>query len=260
VEREEGLAVPVTQNRLYLYAIVAGRGPLREPLAGLADAPVTLLPYRGIAAAVSQVDASTLQPEPEQLLRHEEVVEALMDERTSLPVRFGTILSGPQPLRNVLAQRYATLSADLKRLAGQVEVGLRVLWDVDARQIDGGIGTTPSGSACATEGASSRGTSYLLARARELAGERLLQERARSLEGWCRQRLGPLATDMVTRTLVTTGLPVSAAFLLPEEKMGALLAGVARLHTERPELDFACTGPWPPYHFVTFAGAQNDND
>ena len=47
-------------------------------------------------------------------------------------------------------------------------------------------------------------------------------------------------------------MPVSAAFLTPRSDLAALLAdAAAQMQNERPDLDLVCTGPWPPYHFVT---------
>jgi len=235
-----------TQGRLYLYAIVAGDQPLARPLAGLADAPVTLLPYQQIAAAVSQVDLDGVKPEPEQLLRHEELVEALMAQRSTLPVRFGTVLSSAEKVHETLAERYDTYLADLQRLGGQVEIGLRVVWDVEAARPGQ---PDPQGFA-SFPGSGGPGARYMLTRVQEAAAERLLKEQAQALAAWCRQRLGPLASDMVTRVLATDGLPVSAAFLVPREGVAALLAEAAQMQRESPELAFVCTGPWPPYHFV----------
>ena len=119
-------------DRLYLYAIVAGAASLESPLTGLADAAVTLLPYRDLAAAVSPVALEDVRPGPEQLTCHERVVEVLMAQRSTLPVRFGTVLSDADAVLATLAERYDTFAVDLMRLAGQVEVGLRVLWDPEA--------------------------------------------------------------------------------------------------------------------------------
>jgi hypothetical protein len=290
-----------TQDRLYLYAIVTGSQALEAALVGLGDAPVTLLPYQGIAAAVSAVEVDRVRPEAEQLLRHEQVIEALMAQRSTLPVRFGTVLSSTAKVLETLAERYDNLLANLVRLAGQVEVGLRVLWDAEAVKTHvetfevspapwpGATGPLwvvqpgaegplepkapcgwaavatlawPPGQAgrrqdrlAARPGETSKifdrpGTRYLLARAQEAAAERFLTGRAQALEIWCRQRLGPLASDMTTRVLATDGLPVSAAFLVLRDRVPALLAEAGQMQRESPELEFICTGPWPPYHFV----------
>ncbi len=233
-------------DRLYLYAIVTGAHPLEPALTGLADAAVTLLSYHDLAAAVSAVASEGVRPDPEQLLCHERVVEALMVQRSTLPVRFGTVLAADSLLA-ILAERYATFAADLVRLAGQVEIGMRILWDSEA--IRRSLPESPA--PVANPGDERPGTRYLLARGREVAAERQLREAAQTLETWCLARLKPLANDSTTRLLTTAAMPVSAAFLTPRSDMAALLTAATQMQSERPDLDLVCTGPWPPYHFVT---------
>lgn len=248
-------------DRLYLYAIVTGVHPLEAALTGLADAAVTLLPYRDLAAAVSAVapegpstGSGGVRPEPEQLLCHERVVEALMDQRSTLPVRFGTVLDADNLLAT-LAERHATFAADLVRLAGQVEMGMRVLWDPEVIRRNlpvpppAGLPELPVPAANTSD--ERPGTRYLLARSREVAAERQLREAAQALEAWCLARLRPLASDSTTRLLTTAAMPVSAAFLTPRSAIATLLAAATQMQRERPDLDLVCTGPWPPYHFVT---------
>jgi hypothetical protein len=246
-------------NRFYLYAIVAGAHPPEPSLTGLAGAAVTLLPYRDLAAAVSEVAGEGVRPDPEQLLCHERVVETLMAQRSTLPVRFGAVLSDADAVLTILDERYAAFAADLARLAGQVEVGVRILWDPDAMavpqcpeqrgRLSAGL---PAPAAPATDPGDDRpGTRYLLARAQEVAAERRLREAAQALETWLLARLKPLASTSVTRLLATAAMPVSAAFLTSREDVAALLAAAAEMQRERPDLDLVCTGPWPPYHFVS---------
>lgn len=234
-------------DRLYLYAIVNGVHPLESPLAGLAGTAVSLLPCYDLAAAVSPVMLDAVRPEPEQLLCHERVVEALMVQRSTLPVRFGTVLSGTDQVLATLAERHHTFAADLSRLEDQVEVGVRVLWDAEAVRR-----TRPEQALPITVARDDRpGTRYLLARAEEQAVERQLRWEAERLEAWCMTRLKPLATDASTQLLMTAAMPVSAVFLTPRTGVTALLEAAAHLQVERPDLQVVCSGPWPPYHFVT---------
>lgn len=237
--------------RLYLYAIVAGLKPLEMSCTGLAGAALILLPCRDLAAVVSPVVSEEVRPEPEQLLCHERVVEALMAQRSTLPVRFGTVLSDADAVIAALTERYAAFHADLDRLAGQVEIGLRILWDPEAIRHSLTVPPPTGLPEPLAAGDERPGTRYLLARAREATIERQLRAEAQALEAWCLARLGPLASANVTRLQATPAMPVSVAFLAPRCDMGALLAAGEQLQRERPDLDLVCTGPWPPYHFVT---------
>jgi hypothetical protein len=233
-------------ERRYLYAIVDGAEPLTAPLMGLGDAPVSLLVCRDIAAAISPVDAGQLEPVTERLLCHETVVETLMEQRSTLPVRFGTIFSHPDRVLEVLNQRHAGFKADLARVAGQVEIGLRLLWDVEA--VRGAYQPAHTAPHIAADGAGAR---YLRERLASTALERHLHAQAELLDAWCRECLGPTTSDIHIRLLATEKMPVSAAFLVRRERLDDVLSVVRRMSSERLDLDVICTGVWPPYHFVS---------
>lgn len=232
-------------DRRYLYAIVAGAEQLSAPLAGLGDAPVSLLVFQDVAAAISPVDVGQLEPVTERLLCHEAVVEALMEQRSTLPVRFGTIFSHANKVLEVLSQRHASFKADLERVAGQVEIGLRLLWDVEA--VRSAYKPDPPLPHFAADGAGAR---YLRERLASTAIERHLHAQAELLEAWCRECLGPMTSDIHIWLLATEKMPVSAAFLIRRERLDDVLNVVRRMSCERLDLDLICTGIWPPYHFV----------
>lgn len=240
-------------SRFYLYAIVAGVEPPPWS-AGLCGATVTLLPYRNLAAVVSQIGSEDVRSEPAQLLCHERVVEALMAQRSTLPVRFGTVLSDAKAVIATLVERYSVFRADLERLDGQIEMGLRIVWDTETvRQkltVPQPAAVPEALARTAVSDDARPGTRYLLERAREVMIERELRAEAQALEGWCLERFATLTSENVTRLLATPAMPVSAAFLAPQCKLDAFLAVGAQMQRERPELDLVCTGPWPPYSFV----------
>ena len=58
---------------------------------------------------------------------------------------------------------------------------------------------------------------------------------------------------MTVRLLATDRLPVSAAILVHRERMPGLIAVVKEMQHEAIARGWqiVCTGPWPPYHFIT---------
>src|SRR5208337_5537951 len=83
-----------------------------------------------VAAVVSDVGVERLRPERSHLAAHQEVLKKLMAEATPLPMAFGIIADSPQAVRNLLSRNQHALLEQLKRVAGKVEMGLRVAWDV----------------------------------------------------------------------------------------------------------------------------------
>ena len=106
-------------SKFYLYAITdRPESPLpvippvdKESGNGLEDATTISLEYRAIAAVISPIGVSEAPATEANLWRHEAVVEALMTDRTVLPVRFGTILADETAVRSFLAAHYAGLVA-----------------------------------------------------------------------------------------------------------------------------------------------------
>lgn len=116
--------------RLYLYAIA----PASEDrcLGGIGVDGGTVYAVRSgrLAALVSDVGAA-LRPERRQLAAHQEVLRRLMQEGAPvLPVAFGVVADGREALVRVLGRNQRALLAELGRVAGRVEMGLRVSWDV----------------------------------------------------------------------------------------------------------------------------------
>jgi hypothetical protein len=53
-----------------------------------------------------------------------------MEECDLLPMRFGVISGGPKAVRGLLAKNRDAIASQLQRVAGKVEMGLKVGWDV----------------------------------------------------------------------------------------------------------------------------------
>lgn len=206
---------------------------------GLANAPHFSLAYRDIAAVVSHLSEAEVIPTQENLWQHEEVVEALMTDYAVLPARFGTILPDEPAVQAVLAGRYADFVANLDRVRGRVEVGLRVIWP-DTPPIPPFKG-----------GDRGSGRSYLLAR---LEQERQAQARHREAETLAAElddQLVGLAVERIHQVLVTPHLLLTAAYLLERDRLITFRQAVEKLSPAYPSLCFLCTGPWPAYNFVT---------
>jgi len=102
-----------------------GYGPV-----GIDGGEVYAISGSGLAAVVSDVPNRRIRPERRHLSAHQEVLKRLMEEDTVLPMSFGMIADSPQAVREILSKNRDTLTEQLQRLAGKVEMGLRVVWDV----------------------------------------------------------------------------------------------------------------------------------
>lgn len=84
---------PTTARACYLYGIVRADARLPEDLAGLGGGEVTLVRHGELAGVVSEITHGKALGTREDLLAHEAVVEALAAETTTLPLRFGAVVT-----------------------------------------------------------------------------------------------------------------------------------------------------------------------
>jgi hypothetical protein len=123
-------AVPVAQGRNYLYAIVAGGEPRSYPSLGIEGNDVYTISEGRVAAVVSGLASSKIRPQRANLAAHQAVLKCLMAATTPLPMAFGTVATSPEAIRGILVRNRRTFEEQLERVAGKVEMGLRVAWDV----------------------------------------------------------------------------------------------------------------------------------
>jgi hypothetical protein len=212
-----------------LYAITDHPGP---PLPDLA--PLRSVARRDLAAVCAPAPEGEVTPEV--LWRHERVVEALMDRRDVLPIRYGTRVSDEAAAGEAIEANHDRLVRSLEFVRGAVEVSVRVL--VVDQALVGERRTAPVGRAAGTSGAE-----YLRARAHQAAAQ---ADAARVVH----EPLSAVARAQVTRPPSLPGEMLRAAYLIARDEVQSFSALVSTLQTENPGLRLTCTGPWPAYSFA----------
>jgi hypothetical protein len=77
----------------YVYGIVPADVPVPENLTGVAGGEVILVPHDDLAGVVSEIFTGQALGTRDDLLAHEAVVESLAAETTTLPLRFGSVVT-----------------------------------------------------------------------------------------------------------------------------------------------------------------------
>ena len=226
----------------YVYAILAREPPLSSGLRGFGGAAVSTVPWRALAAATSPLQSDAPRPTPENVWRHEAIVESLRQQGPALPVRFGTVLADAAAVADALAARYDVLAADLARLGDKVEFSLSVLWDPPR--------TLEEDQALRRE-AQGPGARYLQARLAAHRREAAGREKARALARALDRELSVHALERRCTLLPTPRMAVRAAYLLEPGRVPAFQDAFAQLRRAHPDLRLLVSGPWPPYSFVT---------
>ncbi len=114
-----------------LYALCASDGEKPDyKLVGLESAPVYAIDKDGLRAVVSDTQGGRLRPDRRNIGAHQSVLHALTEAGTVLPIRFGIIARSAKAVEDLLVANQRTIKKHLEQLAGRVEMGLRVSWDV----------------------------------------------------------------------------------------------------------------------------------
>ena len=115
----------------YIYCIIATSqerkfGPIG--IGGRGDDVLTF-GHNSLSMVVSSHPITKFVVNRDNMLAHERVIEEVMKEFDSvLPVRFGTIASNADEIRNLLARRYGEFKNALRDLDHKVELGVKGVW------------------------------------------------------------------------------------------------------------------------------------
>jgi Gas vesicle synthesis protein GvpL/GvpF len=213
---------------LLLYAIADRDHAVPTGTTGLAGEPLRVI-SAGELRAIAGECLSAPEATPEVLLGFEQVMESLMGERTVLPARFGTVLPDEAAAVDLLTERHRQFADALRRVGGAVEMGVRAGW-ADAEP------KLPADE--------SRGADYLLGRLEH-------RQRAQRVAAELDAALAGLARERACRILPRPDGQVTAAYLVTRPRVDAFRAACDRLTQTVTDASVICTGPWPPYNFVT---------
>ncbi len=115
----------------YIYCIIETKqernfGPIG--LGGRGEEVLTI-GYDDLSMVVSNHPMTRLTASRANMLAHQEAIEAVMKEFDSvLPVRFGTVASGADEIRNLLDRRHIEFKNALSDMDRKVELGVKGIW------------------------------------------------------------------------------------------------------------------------------------
>ena len=222
---------------IYVYAVITGIDANVLPVSGMEDGPVVLRRFGELTIAFSEHERAPVATAPENLLRHEQVVERFMSADSLLPARFGTLFESDAALGECVARNRVALLEGLDRVRGCVEMGVRVFW-------------TQAADPPRDASRPATGREYLLRRAEDEHDRRRKEQEAHQLAEVLHAPLSAAAVQSTCRVLVAPQLPLSGAYLIRRERMDEFRRTVQALASAHPGLRMLCTGPWPCYHFA----------
>lgn len=236
--------------KLYAYCVSEDGKPVdKELVTGIAGSSVRWLKADELIVAVSDVDGDTIAITRENVLAHERVVRRVLEYTTPLPFRFGTLVSETR-LRSYLQTQQAAFLSKLLLVDGCVEMGVKIIWQPHSTnkesQSEELSATTPVGKQ-PIEGA---GSAFLLAKRQQVMGEKILAEKAGEIASWLNERIAASIRKDQTSVRPDEKLVLTSAHLVERAVLEQYRRTLKQACSERPELHFLTSGPWPPYSFV----------
>ncbi len=113
----------------YIYCIIDTRMERNFGPVGIGGADVMTVGYNDLSMVVSVHPLTKFIINPDTLLAHQKVIEKVMEEFDSvLPVRFGTVASNANEIRNLLDRRYMEFKNQLMYMKYKIELEVKGIW------------------------------------------------------------------------------------------------------------------------------------
>ncbi|MBI4684680.1 MAG: GvpL/GvpF family gas vesicle protein [Nitrospirae bacterium] len=117
------------QEGKYIYCIIATKQERNFGPIGIGGEEILTIGHEDLSMVVSNHPMTKFVVNRENMLAHEKVIEEVMKEFDSvLPVRFGTIASNADELRNLLDRRYREFKNLLRDMDHKIELGVKGIW------------------------------------------------------------------------------------------------------------------------------------
>lgn len=243
-------AIAQDERVLYLYGITKSPAPT-PGVSGVDDvAKIEPIACAGLVCWISRVPrwdfADNLSKNIENLdwlaamsIRHQRAVSAIAEAAEILPARFGTIFLDESSLSADIKSRKEALEADFKRIQGSEEWGIKVF-------------ALPPQSVPLPATVRS-GKDYLQAKSaliRKRASKGPDEEVRQLAEALKRISLATAEGGSISRG--RRDLQYQVSLLLKKQDRKKLEDLLARFSTRwKQTRKIECTGPWPPYSFVS---------
>ncbi|MFH0775228.1 MAG: GvpL/GvpF family gas vesicle protein [bacterium] len=239
----------------YLYCVInESQGRNFGPIGiGDRDDEVYTLCFRDLACVISSTPMTKYVISRENLIAHEKVIEVVMkDYDAVLPVRFCTIATSTEEVRNLLMKRYQELKNLLRSMDNKVELGLKVFWQ-DMEGIFREISSTHKEVKSLKEKLTKKFTSPSLDEKVDL-GKKVKDalEKKREVEAEeILDILRPKCINLRNNKIIGDNMVLNCAYLVDKAHEGEFddyIEELTQKHKDR--LKFKYVGPVAPFNFA----------
>ena len=240
----------------YIYGIIDSGNENELGISGLgSSSPVYTIAHQDLSCVVSDYFSEELSSMSKEavvrfLLAHQVVVERVMKGHTVLPVKFGTVLTTSDEVRNLLSQGHSQFVDALAWIQDKVEIEVAATWDT--KQILQEISTEPeislASKAIASKGAQTVQEQIQLGRIVKAS----MDKRRSSYREQMINFLMSVSVDVQPNALVSDEMVMNVAFLVEKVNQEEFDSCVKQLDDLfHNQINFRIIGPLPPYTFAT---------
>jgi len=241
----------------YIYGIIKNSNDTILDVTGLdGSSPVYSIAHEDLSCVVSNYSGEEFSSMAKEevvrcLLAHQVVVEYVMREHMVLPVKFGTVLTTSDEVRNLLSQGHSQFVDALDWIRDKVEVEVAATWD--RRQILQEISNEPEIIQFCKAIAGKSGVQTLQ---EQIHLGRMVTASMDKRRSSYRERminfLMSVAIDVQPNALVSDKMVMNVAFLVKKANQKEFDSCVKQLDDLfNNQVNFRIIGPLPPYTFAT---------
>jgi len=236
----------------YLYGIIKEPQPTRFSFSGVGEAEVYTVNYQKVAAVVSDIELQEVDPTRKNVRAHTVVQDKLLKNYALLPMGFGMIAGSEDEVQRLLEKNHDGFIRELKRLAGKIEVGLKVFWDREAMvsEIEGENQEFANLKAKINAASSPIEAQNLLVEAGKLI-ERIATDWKHKYARAIYATLEELSVDARLNDSLGIKNILNGSFLIDKSRGKEFQEKVYQLDSKyQGKVNFKYVGPLPPYSFV----------
>lgn len=205
----------------YVYCII-GTGEKRNfgDIAIESNGTVYTIPYKDIAAVVSDSPVKEYDLSEGNVISHMRIVTQVMEENTVVPMSFGMVFKDEEKLLAILEASYEVLKEALSRLDNKVELGVKVIIPKAAMQS-----------------------------VEDLFGGKSREDFIKQCSSDFLQALNRVAVTSSEGRLFSDRLVLNAFFLVVKDELHEFEKVLEEVDDRYKFLKTQLSGPWPPYSF-----------
>lgn len=241
----------------YVYCIILARKEQNFGPIGINGEEVYTVHYKDIAAVVSN-SVDKKYEVLEQGITHQKVVEMMQKDFCSVPMGFGQV-STEEDVKAFLNEDYYKLKGILDKLENKLELGLKVMWKMDAilREI---VSSNDRIRILNKQIKSKPGDSTYQLRielGKMVAAE--LERRGKRIASEIYKRLRAISVDSKENKRLSDTMILNAAFLAEHEKekeFDMMVNTIEDEYREKVDMKYVLS---PPYNFVDLKSGRKIN-